>query len=565
MKNEEALFSNLSLLRQKAEKALFNLQYQKSPSFKKLDALKLVHELEVHQIELEMQNNELKKALEDTEAVKALYEFSPSGYFTLDFESDIKALNLSAAQMLGKPRSELIDQKFNTYVAQEDLKVYKSFLSSVFESEAKQVAEIRLAIDGNPSLYVQIEGVVYNQPNQCLVSVIDITKQKLLQKSLAESEDKLFKQTELFSTLLENLQIGVFMVESPSGKPLLANAKALDLLGRGILPDASVKNLSEVYEAYKLDSGEPYPPDEMPVLKALTGEPSFIDDMMVKRPDGSQVILEVYGSPVKDKEGKVWASLVSFSDITKRKSSEQKLKENEARLHELNKTKDTFFNIIAHDLINPFNSILGLSEILVEKIKDNDLDNIEKIGDIIHSSSNYAFILLTNLLEWARIQSGRIEFSPEMIDVNTLIQEIVDLQIESAGQKSIKIELNIPENTSLFADKEMISTIIRNLVSNAIKFSFEGGKIVISAVVKDSEFLLSVSDNGTGMSEETISRLFHIDGVNPLKGTKNEKGTGLGLILCKEFVEQHQGQIMAEGRLEKGSSFKVRIPVKDQH
>jgi signal transduction histidine kinase len=467
--------------------------------------------------------------------------------------------------MLGKPRSDLIGQKFNTYVAQEDLKTFKNFLSSVFESEAKQVAEIRLAIDGNPSLYVQIEGVVYNQPNQCLVSVIDITKQKLLQKSLAESEDKLFKQNELFSTLLENLQIGVFMVESPSGKPLLANTKALDLLGRGILPDASVNNLSEVYEAYKLDSGEPYPPDEMPVLKALTGEPSFIDDMMVKRPDGSQVILEVYGSPVKDKEGKVWASLVSFSDITKRKSSEQKLKENEARLHELNKTKDTFFNIIAHDLINPFNSILGLSEILVEKIKDNDLDNIEKIGDIIHSSSNYAFILLTNLLEWARIQSGRIEFSPEMIDVNTLIQEIVDLQIESAGQKSIKIELNIPENTSLFADKEMISTIIRNLVSNAIKFSFEGGKIVISAVVKDSEFLLSVSDNGTGMSEETISRLFHIDGVNPLKGTKNEKGTGLGLILCKEFVEQHQGQIMAESRLEKGSSFKVRIPVKDQH
>jgi two-component system, sensor histidine kinase and response regulator len=565
MKNEEALFSNLSLLRQKAEKALFNLQYQKSPSFKKLDALKLVHELEVHQIELEMQNNELKKALEDTEAAKALYEFAPSGYFTLDFESDIKALNLSAAKMLGKPRSDLIGQKFNTYVAQEDLKTFKNFLSSVFESEAKQVAEIRLAIDGNPSLYVQIEGVVYNQPNQCLVSVIDITKQKLLQKSLAESEDKLFKQNELFSTLLENLQIGVFMVESPSGKPLLANTKALDLLGRGILPDASVKNLSEVYEAYKLDSSEPYPPDEMPVLKALTGEPSFIDDMMVKRPDGSQVILEVYGSPVKDKEGKVWASLVSFSDITKRKSSEQKLKENEARLHELNKTKDTFFNIIAHDLINPFNSILGLSEILVEKIKDNDLDNIEKIGDIIHSSSNYAFILLTNLLEWARIQSGRIEFSPEMIDVNTLIQEIVDLQIESAGQKSIKIELNIPENTSLFADKEMISTIIRNLVSNAIKFSFEGGKIVISAVVKDSEFLLSVSDNGTGMSEETISRLFHIDGVNPLKGTKNEKGTGLGLILCKEFVEQHQGQIMAESRLEKGSSFKVRIPVKDQH
>ncbi|MDO8897808.1 MAG: PAS domain-containing sensor histidine kinase, partial [Bacteroidales bacterium] len=536
MKSKEKLFDKSSQLRKKAELALFDIQHQESTSLNEIDSLKLIHELEVHMIELELQNHDLEKSLEDIEAAKALYEFSPSGYFTLDSESTILALNFSAAHIIGKSRSELINQKFNAYIAQEDLGMYNSFLTSVYKTESKQVAELRLAIAGHPLMYVHVEGVIFNQPLQCLVTVIDITRQKLLENSLKESEDKLFKKNELLSKLLENLQVGVFMVESPSGKPLLANAKAFDLLGRGILVDASAKNLSEIYKVFKLESREPYPPQEMPILKAITGESSYVDDMLVKRPDGSEVVLEVFGTPVKDKDDKIWASLVSFSDITKRKESEKKLKENEVRLEQINHTKDKFFNIIAHDLRNPFNSIMGLSEVLIERIRDNNLNDLGRIGELIYSSSNNAFNLLSNLLEWAQLQTGRIEFRPEIIDINSLIQEIIDVLSETAKQKSIKFELQLPYNTSLFADKEMIATIIRNLISNAIKFSFEGDKIVLSARESNNEFQLIVSDNGTGMSEEAVSNLFCIEEVYSTKGTKNEKGTGLGLILCKEFV-----------------------------
>lgn len=550
MKNQEALFNKLSLLRQKAEKALIKIQHQESPSLNEFDALKLVHELEVHQIELELQNKDLIKALEDTEAAKALYEFAPSGYFTLDLESDIKALNLSAAKMLGKSRSELINRKFNAFVAQEDLSVYKCFLTSVFESESKQVAEIRLSIDGNPSLYVHIEGIVFNQSNQCLVTVIDITQKKAAVTALKESEAK-------FRGIFDQSPVGAALV-SMEEKFVKCNLALCNFLGY-TEDELLGKNFIEITHPEDSEIGKEG-------LKMLIDGvcTSVKHQKRYKHKNNEQLWGEVSISIVRDAGNYPLYFLPVILDITEQKKVENKLKESETLLKELNKTKDTFFNIIAHDLRNPFNSIIGLSEVLVEKIKDNDLIDIEKIGNIIYNSSSNAFNLLTNLLEWARIQAGRIEFRPEMIDVNTLFQKIVDLQIETAGQKSIKIELCIPENTSLFADKEMIATIVRNLVSNAIKFSFEGSEIVISADVKDSAFLLSVSDNGTGMSDETISRLFLIDEVNPLKGTKNEKGTGLGLILCKEFVEQHHGQIMVESTLEKGSTFIVRIPVKVQ-
>ncbi|PKP53282.1 MAG: hypothetical protein CVT92_05235 [Bacteroidetes bacterium HGW-Bacteroidetes-1] len=510
MKRTDTEFERLSLLRQKAEEALVNQQSEKNQSFHEFDALKLVHELEVHQIELEMQNHELKLALENAEAAKMLYEFSPTGYFSLDFESVIKALNFSAAKMIGKPRSELIGKSFKSFIAKEDRNVFNSFLEKVFESETKQIAELRFAIDGNPLLYVHIEGVVLDHPLQCLVTVVDITHQKLLEKSLRESEDKLFKQNVLLSTLLENLQIGVFMVESPSDKPLLANTIALDLLGRGILPDASVKNLSEAYMAYKLESGEPYPPEEMPVLKAISGESSYVDDMLIKRPDGSQVILEVFGSPVKDKEGKIWASLVSFSDITSRKELEKKLKENEARLEQLNITKDKFFSIIAHDLTNPFNSILGLSEVLVERIQEKEYEDIEKIGSLILNTSQSTYALLSNLLQWTRKQTGKIKFEPELFYMDSLATEIIDSLNVFAEQKNIVIKNDIPAKMKVWGDKPMISTILRNLLTNAVKFTHNGGKVVLSAKTEADECIVSVSDNGVGIQKEVIEKIFLI-------------------------------------------------------
>ncbi|MDD2307270.1 MAG: PAS domain S-box protein [Prolixibacteraceae bacterium] len=249
-----------------------------------------------------------------------------------------------------------------------------------------------------------------------------------------------------------------------------------------------------------------------------------------------------------------------FVDITERKKAEEALKNNETYLRELVATKDKFFSIIAHDLKNPFNSILGLSNLLVEQIQEKNFDGIEEYARIIQKSSTTVFDLLMNLLEWARSQTGRMEFSREYIELGALINEVIELSNESAHQKSITIIKELPRNLLVYADKAMINTILRNLISNAIKFTYPGGQIIISAEKKPDELKISISDNGIGIKKEAIGKLFRIDENNTRIGTQNERGTGLGLILCKEFIEKHHGKIWVESELGKGSKFSFTIP-----
>ena len=250
----------------------------------------------------------------------------------------------------------------------------------------------------------------------------------------------------------------------------------------------------------------------------------------------------------------------TFVDITERMRNEEALKENEAHLRELVATKDKFFSIIAHDLKSPFNSILGLSNLLVEQIQEKNFDGIEEYARIIQKSSTTVFNLLMNLLEWARSQTGRMEFSREYIELGALINEVIELSNESAHQKSIKIIKELPRNLLVFADKAMINTILRNLISNAIKFTHPGGQIIVSAEKKLDELKISISDNGIGIKKEAIGKLFRIDENNIRMGTQNEIGTGLGLILCKEFIEKHRGKIWVESEIGKGSKFSFTIP-----
>ena len=250
----------------------------------------------------------------------------------------------------------------------------------------------------------------------------------------------------------------------------------------------------------------------------------------------------------------------TFVDITERMRNEEALKENEAHLRELVATKDKFFSIIAHDLKSPFNSILGLSNLLVEQIQEKNFDGIEEYAKIIQKSSTTVFNLLMNLLEWARSQTGRMEFSREYIELGALINEVIELSNESAHQKSITIIKELPRNLLVFADKAMINTILRNLISNAIKFTHPGGQIIVSAEKKLDELKISISDNGIGIKKEAIGKLFRIDENNIRMGTQNEIGTGLGLILCKEFIEKHRGKIWVESEIGKGSKFSFTIP-----
>jgi signal transduction histidine kinase len=168
--------------------------------------------------------------------------------------------------------------------------------------------------------------------------------------------------------------------------------------------------------------------------------------------------------------------------------------------------------------------------------------------------------LLVNLLEWSNTQMGKMEFNPEYIDMVALIEEASALSSDGARQKSITMIMDLPQSIIVFADKVMISIVLRNLISNALKFTYPDGKITVSAIQKENEVMVSVADNGVGITKNAMEKIFHFAESNSTEGTQKEQGTGLGLLLCKEFVSKHDGKIEVESELEKGSTFYFTIP-----
>jgi PAS domain S-box-containing protein len=247
-------------------------------------------------------------------------------------------------------------------------------------------------------------------------------------------------------------------------------------------------------------------------------------------------------------------------DNTERKKFEIALEKNFKELEELNAEKDKFFSIIAHDLRSPFNIFLGFTQLMVEDLPKLRLEEIQKIALLMRNSANNLYILLDNLLEWSRMQRGITHFEPYMFLVKLRIKESIQSSLEMADKKGIEFEINIPDEMTIFADENMFGSIIRNLISNATKFTSKGGKIIISASKRDHELKFSVSDTGIGMDNVLLGRLFHLDDQSSRKGTEGEPSTGLGLIICKDFVEKHGGKIWAESEEGKGSIFHFTIP-----
>jgi len=249
-------------------------------------------------------------------------------------------------------------------------------------------------------------------------------------------------------------------------------------------------------------------------------------------------------------------------ELTERSIAQELLRKSEAQLKELNATKDKFFNIVAHDLKNPFTSLLGSTELLYENIHKLDSEEIRELAVILNDSAKSGYSILLNLLDWSRSQTGLLKINTERINLRELINEnILHLQLPAAN-KEIYLYYEAEEDIYLFADKNMINTVLRNLLSNAVKFTYRCGKVIVGASLTTDEVIISVKDTGIGISKENIDKLFRIDTNYSLTGTDNERGTGLGLKLCKEFVEKQGGRIWVESIENQGSEFKFSLPVK---
>lgn len=227
-----------------------------------------------------------------------------------------------------------------------------------------------------------------------------------------------------------------------------------------------------------------------------------------------------------------------------------------------NQDKDNFLKILAHDLRNPILSISGFSELLLNNFRSYNEDKMENHLNILHGSASRTLDLLEELLLWSRSQSGKIPFDPKTINFTILCDEVISLMIESARSKDITISFQGDADIQLFADANMLRTIMRNLISNAIKFTHPKGKIAITSEPAGAFATITVSDNGIGIGQSETDRLWQISEVFTTPGTKGEKGTGFGLMLCKEFVDKQGGKIWVESEVGVGSDFKFTIPLK---
>jgi PAS domain S-box-containing protein len=268
------------------------------------------------------------------------------------------------------------------------------------------------------------------------------------------------------------------------------------------------------------------------------------------------------GSLVKNGRG-ISKIVGTLTDITERKVAEEKLKKYSEDLEKSNTSKDKFFSIISHDLRNPFNSLLGFSELLANNIEDLTEDEVKESAKSLHRTATNLFNLLTNLLEWSRLQTGNFSYDKSEFSLGGLLNHVVSIYSDSLEAKNLQLIKGPDCNITISADQNMIESAIRNLVSNAIKFTRVGGAITVGCRISGDNAEIFVSDTGVGISSDDQERLFKIEKQFSTEGTKNEKGTGFGLLLCKELVEKNNGSIKVESEKDKGSTFIISLPLKN--
>lgn len=275
--------------------------------------------------------------------------------------------------------------------------------------------------------------------------------------------------------------------------------------------------------------------------------------------NGNYIWIENYMTKIK-KTGKNDYLLGIIQNIDERKKNEERLTSISDELRELNLNKDKFFSIIAHDLRGPFNSLLGFSSVLQDDIEGLNKEELMEYAGYIHSSSKKLYNLVENLLQWSRIQTGRMEYQPIKIDLYEVVYKIFELVNSIAITKKINLSNELKNNLFVYADQNMLYSILQNLISNSLKFTNTGGSITIKANEFNEFTEISVEDTGIGIKKYNVEKLFRIDVSFTSTGTAQEEGTGLGLIICKELVEKNKGKIRVESVFGKGSKFIFTIP-----
>jgi PAS domain S-box-containing protein len=498
--------------------------------------------------ELKQRNRELEDELF---LYKSILENLPIPVFAKNAQDDFKCIicNKEAEKLMGVESNQVIGKNdYQTFNNKEDADFYRSIDISVMNG--KEIIDVPIekltTKDGVKMVHTR-KIPVYdknNQPHILLGCLEDISQKLNIENALKESEEK-------FRIIFENNTTALTLIGFDTKYTMVNNAfcsltgySREESIGMSWTEQVVPDDLEKLLESNRLRV-------ENPILKPVKHEFSFYK----KNGKIGHVIMSVDVVPNEKKY------IASFTDITEIKEKEIELQKVTNELNRLNSDKDLFLSILAHDLKSPFNSILGFLKLLIENIENYDINTIENQLNHINKSAQSTYNLIEELLLWTNSQSGKLSFNPLNLNLNKILDDILSEFKPIAINKNININNLTTIKLNVIADLEMIKTVMRNLVSNAIKFTKSSGQIIIYASIEDKEVIFSVTDNGIGIDTKKINKLFDITQKHSTKGTANETGTGLGLILCKEFVEKHGGKIWVESELGKGSKFNFTLPI----
>ncbi len=517
------------------------------------NAQSLEIELTLKQRELEEKNRELFAAKHEIEYLQKnydkIYDNSPAGYFTFDKNGTILSINNRGSELLGAKKGQLLNESFFNLITPEDQLQFKIHLENVFEFKTRHSCEIKIERKDKSLFYALLESIPFNEnyKKSCITAVSDITGLKVAQDELRESEER-FKN-------MANTTPVLMWISDPEAFFTFVNKFWEEFTGRTLGQEIGLNWIEGIHT-------EDLKPFISKYKSACDARKPFEIEYRLKTHNGSYKWVINKGVPRFQSDGRFAGYIGSCTDINDQKMTEETVKKFNEDLKNLNSSKDKFFSIIAHDLKSPLAGLLGFTEILLEEFGElHDDEKKEFIGHA-HQAAKNLNALLENLLEWSRIQIGGIIVEPETINVEHIFDEIMNLFAQNAANKKIRLSKSVNPDFTVFADKNSVKTILRNLVSNGIKFTNVGGGIYVSAEI-DGEFAkICVQDSGIGISQENIDKLFRIDVNYTTFGTNQERGTGLGLILCKELVEKNNGKIWVESEVSRGTKFIFTLPMK---
>lgn len=485
------------------------------------------------------------------EKYRALVNNTMEGIIILDIVGTILFANKAAMNMFKLPSIEqTINRKVFDFIAPESVRRVMEDFRNILNGKDAYISEYKCFNALGEELWIESIGKVINYEGKLadLVSLRDITDRKRAEELIRESQEK-------YKNLFDTMPTG-FYRSTHDGYFIEANPAFIKMLGYDSWDDLKTVHIPSTLYVQKSEREE-----------NIAFNIDFTDNIEIyrlRRKDRNIVWLEDHARYIKDENGNVLFHEGICKDITERLRIDAELRESEARLRNLNVTKDKFFSIIAHDLRNPLGSFKDITKLLSDEYNSFTENERKEFLELIKNSSTQVYSLLENLLDWSRSQRGLIDFNPVETDLSLIAQNCIDILNIATSKKKITLLNNIPAGTQCVADPNLITTVFRNIISNSIKFTNDNGRIETGILENFSNggqmTNVYIRDNGIGMSPEHIEKLFRIDQNVSRPGTAQEAGTGLGLILCKEFIEKHQGKIWVESEIDKGSTFYFTLP-----